>query len=110
MTAFIRGLFKKKDQPSKGEKTGATPQPRPRKEAKQKKPKPEKASQGYFLEDSDAVSLGNMEYMKAVKKASSASGASQSESQSQAANEATPRRRPDRNMDTFRKMARDIKK
>lgn len=145
MTGFIRGLFSKKPQPAGEEKIET--------KSIQRLSKQEKVSLAYFLDESEATSMGDAAYMKAVKKvrrtfpktagqleelelvqeisalsrvvggklsetltsmaesdSERSSGTSQSGSNSTANPTTTPRRRPDSSMDTFRKMARDIKK
>lgn len=70
MTGFIRGLFQPKAQSSevqktKVEKTEAKPKERPQPE---KLSRAEKVSRAFFLDGTEAGGLGNVEYMKAVKK------------------------------------------
>jgi hypothetical protein len=116
MTGFIRGLF------GGGKKNEVAPQPKP------KKPKKETAE--FFLDFDSARTLGNIERMRkevevrksfpkgttpveqpAKPKASSSKATDSAPiANASTSGDTLERRKSDRNLDAFRKMAKDLKK
>jgi hypothetical protein len=137
---FIGRVFSSKPKVEASEVKPAKEQVKAPKPVKQKRVKASTAIDPYFLESDDAMTFGNLEYMRSVKSvrrtfakqkvgADNASVRSlssiameklkaegklpiapQSTSQSAAPAAGSDRRRADSSMDTFRNMARDIRK
>ena len=109
MVRFVKGLFG-----SFGSNKQKPEEPQKKQQPSQKTS--QKKREAYFLDSDAAKTFGNMESMRqgmGEKKDSSTTSSvepNQSQSSSQSQEAQTQRRRPDKNMDEFRNIARDIKK